>query len=76
MGRGGRIFRLGDTVRILAGPFAAFTGRVEGINRAKSLLKVSVEIFGRETPVRVAFREADKIGFTGLGRHSPPPPPQ
>jgi len=33
-------FRLGDTVRILAGPFVSFTGEIEGINQAKALLKV------------------------------------
>ena len=39
-------FKLGDTVRIKSGPFASFTGKVEGINQAKSLLKVMVNIFG------------------------------
>jgi transcription termination/antitermination protein NusG len=40
-------FRLGDTVRIVAGPFNSFTGKVESINQARSLLKVRVMIFGR-----------------------------
>ncbi len=63
-----RIFRLGDRVRIKAGPFSAFTGRVEGINQAKRLLKVTVDIFGRATPIKVNFADADKLGF------EPPPP--
>jgi transcriptional antiterminator NusG len=57
------IYRLGDVVRIKAGPFAAFTGRVEGINQSKSLLKVKVDIFGRATPVKVNFSEAEKLDF-------------
>jgi transcriptional antiterminator NusG len=57
-------FRLGDTVRILSGPFAAFTGKIEGINQAKWLLKVKVEIFGRETPVKLSFTDVEKVsGF-------------
>ena len=50
-------FMLGDTVRIKSGPFAGFAGRVEGINQAKALLKVRVEIFGRETPVRLKYSD-------------------
>lgn len=61
-----RIFRIGDVVRIRSGPFNAFTGRVEGINQAKSLLKVRVEIFGRRTPVKVEFNDGVKIEFDPL----------
>ena len=56
-------FRLGDTVRIKSGPFTAFTGKVEGINQAKSLLKVMVNIFGRTRPVKLRFLDVEKIGF-------------
>jgi len=58
-----RTFRLGDVVRIRSGPFAAFTGKIEGINQAKTLLKVVVEIFGRVTPVKLKFSDVDKISF-------------
>jgi transcriptional antiterminator NusG len=64
-----RVFRLGDRVRIKAGPFAAFTGKIEGINQLKSMLKVTVDIFGRRTAVKVNFREAEKLQF------EPPEPP-
>jgi len=57
------VFRLGDMVRIKAGPFAAFTGKVEGINQSKFLLKVKVEIFGRVTPIKVNFSEVEKLEF-------------
>jgi transcriptional antiterminator NusG len=62
-------YRLGDVIRIKAGPFAAFTGKVEGINQSKSLLKVRVEIFGRKTPIKVSFSEAESLEF----RSSLPP---
>ncbi len=54
-------FKLGDTVRIKSGPFASFTGKVEGINQAKSLLKVMVNIFGRARPVKLRFLDVEKI---------------
>ena len=56
-------FRLGDTVRIKSGPFGAFTGKVEGINQAKSLLKVKVNIFGRTRPVKLRFLDVEKVTF-------------
>ena len=56
-------FRLGDTVRIRSGPFASFTGKIEGINQARRLLKVRVEIFGRATPIKLKFSEVDKVSF-------------
>ncbi|HJQ34075.1 MAG TPA: KOW motif-containing protein [Pyrinomonadaceae bacterium] len=57
-------FRLGDMVRIRSGPFAAFTGRIEGINHAKRLLKVEVEIFGRRTPIKLGYADVEKISFS------------
>jgi transcription termination/antitermination protein NusG len=63
------IYRLGDRVRIKSGPFTAFTGRIEGINQSKSLLKVSIDIFGSVTPVKVTFWDAEKLEF------EPPSPP-
>jgi transcription antitermination factor NusG len=62
--RGPQTFRLGDNVRVLAGPFAAFTGGIEGINQVKRLLKVRVEIFGRETPIKLGFADAEKVSFS------------
>jgi hypothetical protein len=58
-------FRLGDTVRIKSGPFASFTGKVEGINQAKSLLKVLVNIFGRAQPVKLRIFRCRK-GITSV----------
>jgi transcriptional antiterminator NusG len=53
-------FRLGDTVHILSGPFASFTGTIEGINQNKALLKVKVEIYGRDTPIKLSFSDVEK----------------
>jgi transcriptional antiterminator NusG len=61
LGGGRRVFRLGDAVRIKSGPFSQFTGRVEGINQAKLLLKVIVNIFGRNAPVKLYFTDVEKI---------------
>ncbi len=57
-------FRLGDTVRILSGPFASFAGKIEGINQSKRLLKVVVEVFGRETPLRLGYADVEKVSFS------------
>ncbi len=54
-------FTLGETVRIKSGPFASFTGKIEGINQAKSLLKVTVNIFGRINPVQLRFLDVEKV---------------
>jgi len=56
-----QIFRLGDTVRIVYGPFGSFMGKIEGINQAKSLLKIKVAIFGRDKPIKLNFRAVEKV---------------
>jgi|SRR5215213_8772059 len=68
--------RLGDTVRIKSGPFASFTGKVEGINQAKSLLNVMVNTFGRAKPVKLRFLDVEKVSVPRLAVLSflrPPP---
>ena len=56
-----QIFRLGETVRIVYGPFGSFMGKIEGINQAKSLLKIKVAIFGRDKPLKLNFRAVEKM---------------
>jgi len=56
-----QVFRLGDTVRIIYGPFASFTGKIDGINQSKSLLKIKVAIFGRDRPLKLSFRAVEKM---------------
>ena len=50
----------GDVVRIVAGPFADFTGTINEINVEQSKLRVMVNIFDRETPVELAFDQVAK----------------
>lgn len=54
-------FQLGDTVRILSGPFVSFTGKIEGINQSKALLKVRVAIYGRNEPIRLNFADVEIV---------------
>ena len=53
-------FRIGETVRIVDGPFSNFTGQVEEINEDRSTLKVMVTIFGRATPVELEFLQVER----------------
>ena len=56
-------FRLGDTVRILSGPFSSFTGKIEGINQSKALLLVEVAIYGRTKPIRLNYSQVEVVTF-------------
>ena len=56
-----RFFRLGDTVRIVSGPFVSFTGKIQGINQEKALLKVKVAIYGRNNPIKLKFTDVENV---------------
>ena len=53
-------FIVGETVKIIDGPFNDFLGTVEEVNDEKKKLKVVVKIFGRKTPVELNFMEVEK----------------
>jgi transcription termination/antitermination protein NusG len=53
------IFRTGDLVKIIDGPFNNFTGTVQEVNEEKMKIKVMVSIFGRKTPVEIDFVQAE-----------------
>lgn len=53
-------FIIGESVKIINGPFNGFTGIIEEINTEKKKLKVTVKIFGRKTPVELNFGEVEK----------------
>jgi transcription termination/antitermination protein NusG len=53
-------FEKNETVRIIDGPFANFSGKVDEINAERSTLRVLVTIFGRATPVELDFLQVEK----------------
>lgn len=53
------IFRSGDLVKIIDGPFNNFTGTIEEVSEEKMKIKVLVSIFGRKTPVEIDFAQAE-----------------
>ena len=54
-------FSLGESVRIISGPFEDFVGSVEEIFAEKGKMRVSVSMFGRETPVELEFSQVEKL---------------
>lgn len=52
-------YEIGDSVKVLDGPFATFNGVVEELDFEKSRVKVAVSIFGRATPVELDFEHVE-----------------
>jgi len=53
-------WEVGETIRVVEGPFADFNGVIEDINVDQSKVRVLVDIFGRETPVELNFDQIVK----------------
>ena len=53
-------FEKNDPVRIIDGPFANFSGKVDEVNTERGTLRVMVTIFGRATPVELEFLQVEK----------------
>jgi len=54
-------FEKNDSVRIIDGPFATFSGKVDEVNAERGTLRVMVTIFGRATPVELEFLQVEKV---------------
>lgn len=54
-------FTVGESVKIMQGPFADFIGKVEAMDEEKGKVKVLVSIFGRETPVELDFLQVSRL---------------
>ena len=53
-------FEVGETVKINDGPFLNFSGMIEELEPEKGKLKVTVDIFGRKTPVELEYWQVEK----------------
>ncbi len=54
-------FIIGETIKIIEGPFNDFNGVIEEVNDEKKKLKVTVKIFGRSTPVELNYMQVEKL---------------
>ena len=53
-------YHVGETIKVIDGPFNGFNGVIEEINEEKKKLKVMVKIFGRKTPLELSFMQVQK----------------
>ncbi len=54
-------FEVGDTVRILTGPFSGMEGRVSSMNDQTQTASVLTMLFGRETPTDISYNDLQKV---------------
>lgn len=54
-------FNIGETVKVIDGPFNGFNGTIEKVNEEKRKLEVMVKIFGRKTPLELSYMQVEKI---------------
>ncbi|MGP1377209.1 MAG: transcription termination/antitermination protein NusG [Bulleidia sp.] len=54
-------FKIGDTVRILTGPFSGMEGRINGMNDQTQVASVLTMLFGRETPTDINYNDLQKV---------------
>ncbi|QDO92522.1 transcription termination/antitermination factor NusG [Formosa sediminum] len=54
-------YEIGETVKVIDGPFNGFDGTIEKINEEKRKLEVMVKIFGRKTPLELNYMQVEKV---------------
>lgn len=54
-------YLVGETVKVIFGPFNGFTGEIEEVDRDKKKLKVMVKIFGRKTPLELENSQVERV---------------
>lgn len=54
-------YSVGETVKVIDGPFNGFNGTIEKVNEEKRKLEVMVKIFGRKTPLELSFMQVEKV---------------
>jgi transcriptional antiterminator NusG len=55
------LFEVGQRVRVTEGPFNDFDGVIDEVNYERSKVRISVQIFGRDTPVELGFNQIEKM---------------
>ncbi|MGI9526603.1 MAG: transcription termination/antitermination protein NusG [Weeksellaceae bacterium] len=54
-------YTVGETIKVIDGPFNGFNGTIEKINEEKRKLEVMVSIFGRKSPLELNYMQVEKI---------------
>ena len=54
-------FIIGESVKVIDGPFNGFNGNIEKVIEEKRKLEVMVKIFGRKTPLELSYMQVEKI---------------
>ena len=52
---------VGESIKVIDGPFNGFTGSIDNVNEEKRKLEVMVKIFGRKTPLELSYMQVEKL---------------